>query len=276
MQLFEFNQKGLPLTHKIEPGTKSDVTSEAVSDNVDSIEIPVIGEFLDSSADDGAVHFAEAVLQLTNDFRAQYGLSPLRLNRELSATAQKHSQAMAEGDFFNHVGPNGLEPWDRAAIEGYTAQTLGENIAAGHATPEQVFQGWVESEGHRQNLLNPNYTELGVGYFAMDNDHGQVNYIHYWTQVFGSGNLTFRQSMDERDNFHATDVLDNWLIKVLTLTEEGEVQINDTLSYWLDMAPEGRMNGQQWLGEGNATHDSIALIQVSAHPAITDGNLWMA
>ena len=134
--------------------------------------------------------FAQEVLRLTNEFRAQNGRKPLTLNRELNAAAQKHSRAMAEGDFFSHNSLNGDRPWDRAEDEGYTARSMGENIAAGQRTPQQVVQGWINSPGHRRNMLNPSYTELGVGYFELENDTGRVNYNRYWTQKFGSGDLT--------------------------------------------------------------------------------------
>ena len=250
-----------------------DPAAELISDRPEPIQVQVITDFSETSTDDGAESFAEAVLQLTNEFRAQYGLSPLRLNRELSITAQKHSQAMAEEDFFNHIGLNGSEPWDRAAAEGYTAQTLGENIAAGQATPEQVFQGWVASEGHRENLLNPNYTELGVGYFKLENDTGQINYVHYWTQVFGSGNLTFRRSTNKLDgtgNLSITGNPDDYgLIRVLTLTEGGTAQLDETLSYRIEPIVANVMDSQQW-AEGSRSRESIAVIQVDSKPVLAD------
>ncbi|MBX2865451.1 MAG: calcium-binding protein [Leptolyngbyaceae cyanobacterium MAG.088] len=134
--------------------------------------------------------FEQEVLRLTNEFRAENGLPPLTMNEELARTAENHSEAMAEGDFFSHTGLNGSAPWDRAEEEGYTANSMGENIAAGQTTPEQVVEAWINSPGHRENLLNPNYTEMGVGYVYLENDTGNVNYNHYWTQVFGSGDLT--------------------------------------------------------------------------------------
>jgi len=127
------------------------------------------------------------VLQLTNSFRAKNGLAPLAANDELNATADAHSTDMARQDYFSHTGKNGSKPWDRAETFGYEANSMGENIAAGQRTPEQVVQGWIDSPGHRANLLNPKYTELGVGYHFLENDTGSVNYKRYWTQVFGSG-----------------------------------------------------------------------------------------
>lgn len=133
--------------------------------------------------------FVNKVLDLTNQFRAQNGLGALKLNGELNAAAQNHSQDMAVSDYFSHTGKNGSQPWDRAKVVGYEAQSMGENIAAGYATPETVVQGWIDSPGHRANLLNSSYTELGVGYFLLENDTGSINYNRYWTQLFGSGDL---------------------------------------------------------------------------------------
>ncbi len=134
--------------------------------------------------------FVSEVLQLTNQFRAENGLAPLTANSELDQTAQSYSETMAKGDFFDHTGKDGSKPWDRAEKEGYTARAMGENIAAGQRSPQSVVDGWINSPGHRANLLNPSYTELGVGYFNLENDTGSVNYNTYWTQLFGSGDLT--------------------------------------------------------------------------------------
>lgn len=133
--------------------------------------------------------FVSEVLRLTNAFRAKNGLAALTANAELDATAAAHSKDMAAQDYFSHTGQDGSKPWDRAEEFGYQARRMGENIAAGYRTPEQVVQGWIDSPGHRANMLNANYTELGVGYYFLENDTGRVNYGRYWTQVFGSGDL---------------------------------------------------------------------------------------
>jgi len=135
----------------------------------------------------GTADFVQQVLNLTNQFRAQNGLAPLRLNAELNAAALAHSKDMALKDYFSHTGKNGSSPGDRLKAVGYESQAWGENIAAGYSTPEQVVQGWINSPGHRANLLNRSYTELGVGYYNLANDTGSVNYNNYWTQDFGSG-----------------------------------------------------------------------------------------
>jgi uncharacterized protein YkwD len=131
-----------------------------------------------------ASSFANQVINLTNQFRQQNGLQSLRANSTLSTTALTHSQNMATQDFFSHVGRDGSQSWDRLTAAGYRWSATGENIAAGQRTAEDVFNSWVNSTGHRANLLNPNFQEIGVGYYELANDTGSVNYNRYWTQVF--------------------------------------------------------------------------------------------
>jgi uncharacterized protein YkwD len=131
--------------------------------------------------------FAQEVLALTNQFRATQGLAALTLNPELVAAADRHSADMLNQDYFDHTGRNGSKPWDRAGAVGYAASMIGENIAAGYGSAESVVQGWINSPGHRANLLNFRYTEMGLGYSSSTQDTGTVNYGNYWTQMFGSG-----------------------------------------------------------------------------------------
>lgn len=129
--------------------------------------------------------FIDRVLELTNAQRLQAGLQPLTLNTKLNNSAQQHSQDMALHDFFDHKGSNGSSMGDRAKASGYQFTKFGENIAAGYATPEQVVQGWMDSPGHRANILNATYREIGIGYYYLANDTGKVNQNFYWTQDFG-------------------------------------------------------------------------------------------
>lgn len=121
------------------------------------------------------------VLDLTNLERSKVGLAPLSFNAKLAAAADKHSRSMAMQDFFDH-----RQMVERVRAEGYQYSLVGENISAGQTTPESVVTGWMNSPGHRANILNPGFRELGVGYYFLENDWGNVNYKHYWTQVFGS------------------------------------------------------------------------------------------
>ncbi len=130
--------------------------------------------------------FEERVVELTNQFRAENGLAPLTLNTQLTNAAETHSKNMASQDFFSHTGLDGSQPSDRAQSAGYSSQFVGENIGAGYTSPEKAVEGWKKSPGHRANMLKPEYTEIGVGYFYLENDTGSINRNHYWTQVFGA------------------------------------------------------------------------------------------
>jgi uncharacterized protein YkwD len=134
--------------------------------------------------------FVERVVSLTNAFRQQFGLQPLTLNAKLTTAAQIHSQNMAMQDFFSHTGVDGTQPWDRMTAAGYRWSQAAENIAAGQQTPEAVVDAWINSPGHRANILNANLREIGVGYYELANDTGSVNYGRYWTQDFGTALLS--------------------------------------------------------------------------------------
>ncbi|GAA0929095.1 CAP domain-containing protein [Streptomyces thermoalcalitolerans] len=121
---------------------------------------------------------AEAeVLRLVNEERAKVGCSPLAASSALADLAGNFSKAMAEGGFFDHTDPSGASPWDRAAKAGIT-NLGGENIARGQADAAAVMEAWMNSPGHRANILNCDFKTLGVG-------------VHFgpggpwWTQNFG-------------------------------------------------------------------------------------------
>ncbi|BAY44081.1 SCP-like extracellular [Scytonema sp. HK-05] len=120
--------------------------------------------------------FEQQVFELTNQERAKNGLSPLKANAELNFAADKYAEEMSERRVLSHTGPDGSKAWDRAEAVGYEARMMGENIAAGQRTPEQVVKGWMDSPGHRANILRSQYTDIGVGF-----------YNNYWVQDFGSG-----------------------------------------------------------------------------------------
>lgn len=134
--------------------------------------------------------FIQDVVELTNQYRKANGLTALAIDLDLVEAAQQHSQTMATLDFFSHTGLDGSLPWDRAISAGYESRIVGENIAAGYTTPAAVVDGWINSPDHRANILDPNYNEIGVGYYFLANDPGTVNANYYWTQVFGRGELS--------------------------------------------------------------------------------------
>lgn len=125
--------------------------------------------------------FEAEVLRLTNAFRARHGLDPLQNDLRLNDAAENWSRQMARGDIFEHSkGPEQVEK------QGYDWSHWGENIAAGYATPKDVVDGWINSPGHRANMLSKEFTEIGIGYYHMAGDGGDAPYTHYWTQEFGT------------------------------------------------------------------------------------------
>jgi uncharacterized protein YkwD len=136
-------------------------------------------------ATSGANDFKLRVVQLTNEYRQSQKLAPLKLNSELAIAAQRHSEEMVSLDFFDHSSPDGRKPENRTAAAGYKGRYTGENIAAGSSTPEDVVRGWINSPGHRENILNPNAREIGIGYIYSASDSGRETWRYYWTQIFG-------------------------------------------------------------------------------------------
>jgi uncharacterized protein YkwD len=133
-----------------------------------------------SSSSAAAAAFADQVVTLTNQQRAAAGCGPLNSNPNLTTAAQGHSADMAANHYFDHDSQNGDTPWDRMNAAGYTGWTLaGENIAEGQTTPQDVMDAWMHSEGHRANILNCAFNDIGVGYAVSDNGD------RYWTQDFG-------------------------------------------------------------------------------------------
>jgi hypothetical protein len=133
--------------------------------------------------------FVQEVVNLTNQYRTQRGLSALYIDLDLAEAAQSYAQNMAVNDFFSHYGLDGSRPWDRAQAAGYESGIVGENIGVGYRTPAEIFDGWINSESHRAAILNPRYNEIGVGYYFLENDTGDTNYNSYWTQLFGEGEI---------------------------------------------------------------------------------------
>ncbi|WP_100408178.1 SafA/ExsA family spore coat assembly protein [Bacillus solitudinis] len=120
----------------------------------------------------------QQVLNLTNKERANYGLKPLRANWELARVARYKSADMRDKRYFSHTSPTYGSPFDMMRNFGVRYSSAAENIAMGQQTPEQVVKDWMNSEGHRKNILSQNVTELGVGYAQGGSGR------HYWTQLF--------------------------------------------------------------------------------------------
>ena len=119
---------------------------------------------------------AEAkVIELTNAARRKNGLPDLQADTTLSNVAREKSTDMQKNNYFSHTSPSYGSPFDMMRDFGVTYKTAGENIAQGQPTPEQVVQAWMNSEGHRKNILSKDFTHIGVGYQKSGN---------HWTQMF--------------------------------------------------------------------------------------------
>ena len=119
-----------------------------------------------------------------NAERAKASCSPLAANDTLMQVAQAHSQDMADKDFFSHTGSDGRTPFQRLRDASYDYTLAAENSAAGTTTPAEAVALWMDSAGHRNNILDCGLRETGVGYVVDDDD--KLGYGTYWTQVFGT------------------------------------------------------------------------------------------
>lgn len=120
-----------------------------------------------------AKSFVDLVIDLTNAERQKNGLPALKKDANLMKSAQAKSVDMYENNYFAHESPSGESPFDLMKKHGVTYRTAGENIAQGHTTPESVVTAWMNSPGHRDNILNADFTHIGVG-----------EKERHWTQQF--------------------------------------------------------------------------------------------
>jgi uncharacterized protein YkwD len=137
-----------------------------------------------TSAPSGGSGTAEAqVLKLTNDERAKAGCGALKTNTALTKAAEAHAADMVDQHYFAHDSLDGRSPFDRMKAAGYRGGAMAENIAVGYQDPAAVVEGWMNSAGHRKNILNCTYTVIGIGYDAgqVKPDWGNGS----WVQDFG-------------------------------------------------------------------------------------------
>jgi len=127
-------------------------------------------------ASGGPSDFEQEVFRLANIERAAYGLPPLVMNDTLMISARFKSQAMSDMGYFSHTNPvYGAFQNIPADLFGYNFSSFGENIARGQRSPEQVVNSWMNSPGHRGNILTTSFSEIGIGF-----------YNNHWTQHFGT------------------------------------------------------------------------------------------
>lgn len=122
--------------------------------------------------------YEKQVIDLVNQERAKAGLSPLKENTELAKVAEVKAEDLRDNNYFSHTSPVYGSPFDMMKQFGIKYTAAGENIAKGQRSPQEVMNGWMNSEGHRANILNSNFTEIGVGYVTDSNGNT------YWVQMF--------------------------------------------------------------------------------------------
>ncbi len=125
--------------------------------------------------------YENEVVQRINQARQDNGLPPLQVNAALQAAARAHTRDMICNDFFSHTGSDGSQPWDRASRYGYAWSWIAENLFMGSGlTPATVVDGWLNSSGHRANMLAPEAVHIGVGYM-----YDAAEGAWYVTALFG-------------------------------------------------------------------------------------------
>ncbi|MUV37596.1 uncharacterized protein JNUCC1_01402 [Lentibacillus sp. JNUCC-1] len=123
----------------------------------------------------GMNEFTSAVISLTNEEREKLGLDPLIADETLTRVALEKARSMQQDGYFSHNSPTYGSPFEMMNQFGVTYKSAGENIARGQPAPQEVVNAWMDSPGHRANIVNRNYTHIGVGYVANG---------HYWSQMF--------------------------------------------------------------------------------------------
>lgn len=131
---------------------------------------------------------AESVLSSINAARAKAGCGPLRVNPKLMAAARSHARAMADQNFFGHAGKDGSRMSSRIKRQGYSYRSAAENIAAGQRSAGEVVRSWLNSAGHRRNILNCRMEETGIAVVYQPDDRpirgNRAPLRYYWVQVF--------------------------------------------------------------------------------------------
>ena len=125
--------------------------------------------------DTSVLNYEKEVVRLVNKERSSRGLSALTMDWQLSRVARYKSQDMHDKRYFSHTSPTYGSPFDMISAFGISYRSAGENIAKGQRSPQEVVNAWMNSSGHRANILNASFTKIGVGYVANGN---------YWTQMF--------------------------------------------------------------------------------------------
>lgn len=150
--------------------------NKSANTHIKNYDLIYPGQVINIPGTDSTVSaYEQEVVRLVNEIRAENGLKALSYNWELARVARYKSQDMKDNKYFAHNSPVYGTPFQMIRNFGISYRSAGENIAKGYATPQAVVNAWMNSSGHRANILNANYTHIGVGYVSSGN---------YWTQMF--------------------------------------------------------------------------------------------
>ncbi|WP_309053593.1 CAP domain-containing protein [Streptomyces sp.] len=162
-----------PAPARTEPAAPPSPTGPA------EVQVETGGSDAADRAGGGAAQYAQHVIALVNAERQKAGCGPLRAEKRLRLAAQRHADDMAARDYYAHDTPEGRDAGDRISATGYTWSAWAENIHRGPKTPARAMEDWMESPGHRENILNCSFDEIGVGVSLASNGP-------WWVQNFGS------------------------------------------------------------------------------------------
>lgn len=170
--------KKITTSNKAKTPNESSVNNKQSTNTQNNTQTPANTNKDNEQASSSISAEANEVIRLVNVERSKNGLAPLKANAELSKVAATKAQDMIDKNYFDHNSPTYGSPFDMMTKFGIKYTTAGENIAYGQKTPAEVMNGWMNSSGHRANILNSNFTEIGVG-VAKDK-----NGTPYWVQMF--------------------------------------------------------------------------------------------
>ncbi|WP_312105604.1 CAP domain-containing protein [Lachnoclostridium sp.] len=176
-----FPNNVVPKTKVEKPKTEKPKTQKPKAEKPKA-EVPKVAKPDKPGKNDGGseskteLSYAQQVVKLVNEERAKNGLSALTIDKSVESAALVRSKEIEKS--FSHTRPNGSSFSTALKEQGVGFMGAGENIAWGQKSPEEVMNGWMNSEGHRANILNPKFTKIGVGYYKNSNG------TNYWTQLF--------------------------------------------------------------------------------------------
>lgn len=127
-----------------------------------------------------------AAITKINHYRTDHDRGIVTMDDRLTRAARRHAKAMADRDFFSHVGADGSRMGQRVTNAGYVWHLVAENIAAGMTDPSQAVENWIDSPGHRQNLLLKGAAHIGLAHVRIDPDPGSTNFKDYWVLLLAA------------------------------------------------------------------------------------------